>query len=260
MKFFLSALRLAGLAVWWLLPSLYAGVAPVNLQCDFWSNPLGIDDPRPRLGWQLTDTTSGERAQSQTAYQIQAASTAARLTTNQPDLWDSGQVVSGQQINIPYGGAAALTSGQQVFWQVRTWDVNGLASAWSPPATWTMGLLNPTNWQGGWLVAPGYGLSDCSWIWYPEGNPTVTAPVATRYFIKTFAVRTNSVLTGATLVVTADDAFTAYVNGVQVAQAQNYTTLTPVVVMAQLQPGTRLESVLYPLLAGRMWKTLVAKT
>jgi hypothetical protein len=238
MKFFLSALRLAGLAVWWLLPSLYAGVAPVNLQCDFWSNPLGIDDLRPRLGWQLTDTTSGERAQSQTAYQIQAASTAARLTTNQPDLWDSGQVVSGQQINIPYGGAAALTSGQQVFWQVRTWDVNGLASAWSPPATWTMGLLNPTNWQGGWLVAPGYGLSDCSWIWYPEGNPTVTAPVATRYFIKTFAVRTNSVLTGATLVVTADDAFTAYVNGIQVAQAQNYTTLTPVVVMAQLQPGT----------------------
>ena len=237
MRLFSTALGLAGAAVFLSAHTVWAGIAPVNLQCDAWSNPLGIDDLHPRLSWQVADTTPGERAQSETAWQSQAASSAALLTGNQPDLWDSGQVTAAQPFNVPYAGAA-LTSGQQVFWQVRVWDVNGQASAWSPTAAWTMGLLNPTNWQGGWLVAPGYSLTGCNWIWYPEGNPASSAPVATRYFIKTFSVRTNSALTGALLLVTADNSFTAYLNGTQVATGANYTTVVPVEVTAQLQTGS----------------------
>ncbi len=221
---------------------LYAGISPVNLRCGSWQNPLGIDDPNPRLSWQVVTTNATERAQSETAYEIQAASSPALLAANQPDLWDSGKVVSPQPFNVPYGGST-LASAQQVFWQVRVWDVNGQPSAWGATANWTMGLLNKTDWQGGWLVPPtnnSYSLTGCSWIWYPEGNPTVSAPVGTRYFRKLFSVRSDSALTGATLLVTADNSYTAYINGTQVGQGQDYTTVAPVGVTAQLQTGTNL--------------------
>ncbi len=221
---------------------LFAGIVPVNLRCGSWLNPLGIDDPNPRLSWQVVTTNATDRAQSETAYEIQAASSAALLNAGQPDLWDSGKVVSSQPFNVAYGGSA-LTSAQQVFWQVRVWDVNGQASAWSPVATWTMGLLNQSDWQGGWLVPPPnytYNITNCSWIWYPEGNPAVSAPVGTRYFRKTFPVRSDSALTGATLLVTADNSYTAYINGTQVSQGQDYTTIVPIGVTSQLQTGTNL--------------------
>src|ERR1022692_3432432 len=94
---------------------LYAGICPVNLKCGSWQNPLGIDDPNPRLSWQVVTTNATERAQSQTAYQIQVASSAALLAANQPDLWDSGKVVSAQPFNVSYAGSP-LASVQQVFW------------------------------------------------------------------------------------------------------------------------------------------------
>jgi hypothetical protein len=128
------------------------GIFPVNLECDAWQNPLGIDDPNPRLSWQVVATNTTERSQSQTGYEIQVASSAALLASNEPDLWDSGHV-SGQPFFVTYGGSA-LASVQQVFWQVRVWDANGIASGYSSVATWTMGLLNPMDWQGNWLVPP----------------------------------------------------------------------------------------------------------
>ena len=221
---------------------LFAGISPINLRCSFWQNPLGIDDADPRLSWQLVAGTVAERVQSETAYEIQVASSAALLAANQPDLWDSGKVVSSQPFYVTYGGST-LTSAQQVFWRMRVWDVSDQASAWSAIATWTMGLLNLTDWQSGWLVPPPngtYSLNNCSWIWYPEGNPTVSAPVGTRYFRKTFSVRSDSALTGATLLVTADNSYTAYLNGTQVAQGQDYTTVVPTSVTAQLQTGANL--------------------
>jgi hypothetical protein len=219
---------------------LYAGICPVNLKCGSWLNPLGIDDPNPRLIWQVITTNATERAQSQTAYQIQVASSAVLLAANQPDLWDSGKVVSAQPFNVSYAGSPLATA-QQVFWQVRVWDQNDSASAWSSVATWTMGLLNHGDWQGGWLTAAanssGFNLTGCNWIWYPEGNPAQSAPVGTRYFRKTFSVRSDATLVGATLLLTADNSYMAYVNGSQIGQGLDYTVATPYAVATQLVPG-----------------------
>jgi hypothetical protein len=55
-------------------------------------------------------------------------------------------------IQIPYAGTA-LKSSQQVFWKLRAWDKNGKVSAWSKPATWTMGVLNDSDWQAKWIGA-----------------------------------------------------------------------------------------------------------
>jgi alpha-L-rhamnosidase len=240
-KIFFPIIRMICVAGVFIAPRLHAGITPVNLRCGSWQNPLGIDDPNPRLSWQLTATGPGQRAQSETAYQIQVASSAALLASTQPDLWDSGKVISAQPFNVVYSGGA-LASVQQVFWQVRVWDQSNSVSAWSSLATWTMGLLNPSDWQGGWLAAAtnssGFSLTGCNWIWYPEGNPAKSAPVGTRYFRKTFSVRSGSVLTSATLLLTADNSYTAYVNGTQIGQGSDYTVATPYAVAAQLSAGS----------------------
>ncbi|MBC8001828.1 MAG: family 78 glycoside hydrolase catalytic domain, partial [Opitutaceae bacterium] len=233
--------RIIGIVAVLAAQTLLAGVQPLNLRCGAWLNPLGIDDPNPRLSWQVESTNPGERTQSQTAYQIQVATSPTSLAGDLSDLWDSGKVVSEQPLNVPYAGNV-LTSVQQVFWRVRAWDQNDLASPWSPVATWTMGLVNTNDWQGGWLVgsasSQNLSVTGCNWIWYPEGIPASSAPPATRYFRKTVSVRTDSALTNAIFLLAADNSYIAYVNGTQAGQGQDFTVATPWTVTGQLSPGT----------------------
>jgi alpha-L-rhamnosidase len=133
-----------------LLTSTHAALSPADLRCDYAVNPLGVDSPNPRLFWTLE---SKERGQKQTACQILVASSPGLLAKDQGDLWDSGKVASDETIQIPYAGQP-LKSSQEVFWKVRVWDVNERVSAWSKPATWTMGLLNPDVWQASWITFP----------------------------------------------------------------------------------------------------------
>ena len=100
--------------------------------------------------WRLESDGHGQR---QTAYQILVASSKKNLAHANGDLWDSGKVSSDETIQIPYVGAALKTS-QQIFWKVRVWDKDGKISAWSKPATWTMGVLNDADWQSEWIAAP----------------------------------------------------------------------------------------------------------
>ncbi len=131
-----------------------AGVAPLSLTCGDRQDPLGIDEPRPGLGWQLTTTDPATRGLRQSAYQIQVASSAAALADGRGDLWDSGKVKDAATARIAYAGSALHTS-QRVVWHVRAWDGHGDVSAWSPAATWTMGVMDPADWQAKWIRSPG---------------------------------------------------------------------------------------------------------
>ncbi|HWY30238.1 MAG TPA: family 78 glycoside hydrolase catalytic domain, partial [Candidatus Acidoferrum sp.] len=135
---------------------LWGAVAVSNLLCGLASNPLGLDETSPRLSWQLHATAPGLRGQAQTAYQILVAASTNALAAGHGDLWDSGKVNSDSSLNVTYAGAS-LASEQQVFWKVRAWDQDGRPSEWSSMATWTMGLLNPTDWQGKWICASSTG-------------------------------------------------------------------------------------------------------
>ncbi|WP_144122477.1 family 78 glycoside hydrolase catalytic domain [Catellatospora sichuanensis] len=55
-------------------------------------------------------------------------------------------------------------------------------------------------------------VSSAHWIWYPEGDPRTTAPVAHRYFRKTFTAPAGAV-SDAQLVVTGDDTVDVWLNG-----------------------------------------------
>ena len=112
-------------------------VVVAGLRCEQIVDPLGVDAPQPRLSWQLQ---SEQRGQLQTAYQVLAASGLERLARDEGELWDSGRVASEETLGVLYQGRP-LQSSQQIFWKVRVWDRIGRASAWSAPATWTMGVL-----------------------------------------------------------------------------------------------------------------------
>ena len=90
----------------------------------------------------------GVRGQS--AYRVLVASTPAILQKDRGDLWDSGRVVSEQHTWVEYGGKK-LMSGQQAYWKVRVWSDAGKALPWSAQATWSMGLLQSSDWHSKWI-------------------------------------------------------------------------------------------------------------
>lgn len=119
---------------------------PVNLRTEYKVAPV-IDIQNPRLSWELV---SAERGQQQSAYEIIVASSSELLNDENADLWKSGKVKSNATNQIEYQGAA-LSSGMQCFWKVRTWDKNGNTGSWSETSTWEMGLLSKNDWQAKWI-------------------------------------------------------------------------------------------------------------
>ena len=127
-----------------------ATIAPVDLRCEYSKNPLGIDAARPRLSWRLIATSRGLRAQRQRAYRVLVAGSEAELAADRGTLWDSGKVVSTEQLHIVYQGRP-LASGEWCHWKVRVWDDEDQPTLFSPASWWEMGLLAPSEWTGTWI-------------------------------------------------------------------------------------------------------------
>ncbi len=139
-----------------------------HLRCEYKVDPLGIDVRHPRLSWQLL---ADGRGVVQTAYQIRVAEGEADLAAS--PIWDSGRVESDQSIHVAYAGPS-LASGQRYYWQVRIWDGDGTASAWSAPAFWEMGLLDTSDWQASWIS--------------PDWDEDITVPQPVPMLRRTFTV------------------------------------------------------------------------
>ncbi|MFC4210246.1 family 78 glycoside hydrolase catalytic domain [Pedobacter lithocola] len=126
---------------------------PINLKCELYNNPLGVDVLQPGLSY-IIKSDLDSRDVEQTAYQIIVSSTAQNLQKNNGDLWNSEKVVSSQMAFIKYAGLN-LKSGRKYFWKVRIWDNQGNVSKWSLPANWTMGILDDKDWTANWISAKG---------------------------------------------------------------------------------------------------------
>jgi alpha-L-rhamnosidase len=123
------------------------GISVRELRCEYMSNPQGIDVAKPRLSWMLGP---GGNAGGQSAYRVLVATSPSLLQKDRGDLWDSGRVASAQHTWVEYVGRA-LASGQQVWWKVQVWSGDGKAPSWSEPASWTMGLLQASDWKGKYI-------------------------------------------------------------------------------------------------------------
>jgi alpha-L-rhamnosidase len=135
------------------LTALVAGAAaaaaqpvhPERLRTEYFTNPIGIDEPAPRMSWMLH---AERRGTMQSAYEIRVATRPEALAS--APLWSSGRVASHQSVNVPYAGPT-LRPRTRYHWQVRVWDDRGEASPWSAPAFWETGLLSPAAWTAKWI-------------------------------------------------------------------------------------------------------------
>ncbi|MGA2916824.1 MAG: family 78 glycoside hydrolase catalytic domain [Sedimentisphaerales bacterium] len=153
---------------------------PQYLRCEYKVNPLGIDQAAPRLSWIITSPQNGLK---QTAYQVIVASSREKLDANIGDLWDTGKVNSDETSCVVYEGKP-LRSQMLCFWKVRVWDKDGIDCGWSAPASWSMGLLNKSDWKAQWIGFDSrpqnvyenhndkqpYTFADCNWICLPKGK------------------------------------------------------------------------------------------
>jgi alpha-L-rhamnosidase len=127
-----------------------ASLTPDYLRCEYLVNPSGIEVAHPRLSWELAST---ERDQGQSAYQIIVSTDSSALLSGRGEVWDSGKVKSDQTNMVRYEGAV-LGTDTKYFWKVKSWDLEGRESDWSPVASWTMGLLDRNDWEAEWIGPP----------------------------------------------------------------------------------------------------------
>lgn len=120
-----------------------------TLKCEYKTNPQGIESLHPRLSWQLQSDALGT---IQTAYKILVSSDSLSLVSNHADIWDSGKITSSASLQVVFGGKK-LDAAKTYYWKVMAWDNHGKASNWSNIASWQMGLISKTDWQGADWIA-----------------------------------------------------------------------------------------------------------
>ena len=172
---------------------LYAKSQVVKLVSEYLVNPIGIDVQKPRMSWQIL--SDGQNVM-QSAYEI-------KVTDQSPKgklIWTSGKVESDQSVNIAYEGPA-LKSMQRVYWQVRVWDNSNKATAWSQPAFWEMGILEPGIWKA-------------SWISMDSANDTAKVRPC-QYFRKDFS--TGKKIKSARIYITSKGLYQLFLNGQKVS-------------------------------------------
>jgi alpha-L-rhamnosidase len=143
-----------------------------KLKCEYLLNPIAIESQHPTLSWQMVSADNGK---SQKAYRLLVAGSPTLLAQNKGDYWDSGIIHSSNSIQVSYHGKP-LTSRQKLYWKVMIWDEKNQPSAWSQPASWSMGLLQPSDWKAKWVGA----MED------PNPDAAITYPAP--YFRKEFSV------------------------------------------------------------------------
>ncbi len=157
-----------------------SSVTPTRLRCEYLTDPEGIDELQPRLAWTLNATDTTAYGQTQTAYQVLVSSGGS-------EVWNTGWVKENDLRPIVYAGKP-LESDRTYVWKVRVKDENGTASAWSPDAHWSTGLLHRSEWTAKWI---GTGetfdpkLQDCnvSDPWFRKTVELKTQPARAMMFV-----------------------------------------------------------------------------
>lgn len=168
--------RAIGALLLFLLPLAAAAQVTVgDLTTEHMSDPVGIGTAKPRFSWKIQ---SSKRDVRQLSYRIVVASSPEKLSRDEGDLWDSGDVGSADQLWITYLGAP-LRSNQQAWWKVSVTTNKG-KSAWSKVATFTVGLLNESKWQGQWI-----GLEKLQ----PDEQRGLHTRLAARYLRREFRLK-----------------------------------------------------------------------
>jgi hypothetical protein len=81
------------------------------------------------------------------------------------------------------------------------------------------------------------------WIWYPEGNPALSAPAGKRYFRRTVEIGSARKVVSARMAITADNAFELWINGKRAGSGDNFKDLYKFDAASLLKPGANVIAV-----------------
>ena len=180
--------------------------------------PLGLSVSTPHFSWKILDASANCEQQR---YRILVASSAALLSENKGDLWDSGMVSSAEQLWIPYGGKP-LADRMRAYWKVLV--VTNTGEAWGEPQQFGMGITVESHWSGRWI-----GVERCL-----EGeNQGYRTRLAARYLRKEVKLKAVEVARATAYIATVG-LYEFYVNG----KKQGDDVLTP-------QPTDTRKSIIY---------------
>lgn len=169
----------------------------INPKCEMLHNPIGLDVTAPRFSWQARASQKGMK---QISYQLIVSSSKALLEKGKGDLWNSGKVLSGQSVHIVYSGKP-LQSRKTYFWKVKVWSDKN-EEDWSEPSSFTMGLMNASDWKGKWI-----GLDRA----FPWDSVTKFSRLSARYNRKEF--ETTKQVRSATVFIAGLGLYELYING-----------------------------------------------
>jgi alpha-L-rhamnosidase len=143
----MHALRLTLL---FLLPVTYSvaqpACTPIDLQCEYLPNPLGIDAAHPRLSWKLEDIRTGAY---QNAYQLIVGTDSVEVSKGTGNCWQTGQINAGTQL-VSYQGKP-LQPLTRYYYTVQIWDKDNKPSAFAATSHFETGMMNSAAWQGAWI-------------------------------------------------------------------------------------------------------------
>jgi alpha-L-rhamnosidase len=184
-KFFLALLLLPAFVV---KAQSASSFKITNTKTEYLDNPIGLDNPAPRLTWQISTTKNGFH---QRAYRILVATDSLSLLQAKGDFqWDSKWIVSENSL-IQYSGKA-LSPLTKYYWRVDVKDNNDQTA--NHISSFETGMMQSSNWKG-------------SWIADSENSDTKEAP----YFRKSF--NTSKRIKSARAYMAVAGLFELYING-----------------------------------------------
>ena len=180
--------------------SAWAQLQVLSLTTDYKTDPIGIDNPAPKLSWIIQSDQANTLQQS---YEIRAALGLKDVTKGRKLVWNTGKVASSQSVHITYQGEP-LESHQRVYWQVRVVDSHGEKSKWSDAAYFEMGKLDVGDWEADWITP--------TW----EEDPKKSEP--SPYLRKEFAL--EKPIKQARLYITCQGLYQVEINGLRVGDQE----------------------------------------
>lgn len=165
---------------------------PSQLKTEYLVNPIGIDNPNPRLTWQMADTRIGAK---QTSFRLMVNTDSIALSKGKAKEWNTGWLQTSNNL-IVYAGQT-LKPFTKYFWRIELTDQQKVKSTAIKIGSFEMGMMNAKNWQG-------------SWIADNENAKLKPAP----YFRKTF--ESNKKIKSARAYITAGGLYELSINGEKV--------------------------------------------
>jgi alpha-L-rhamnosidase len=225
-----------------------ADLLAVDLTCEYRTDPPGLGEIKPRLGWKLQASDPVLRRLHQSAYQVIVSSTPEALAADRGDVWDTGKVSSAQANNIVFAGMP-LVSRAAYYWKVRAWDQAGAVSAWSQPARWTMGLLAPADWSAQWIgldaqpptdgsiLSPAQEQRLAAGTWLRADLPPAKATPLQLWLRRTLPPEAGREIRRVTLALVPDERCEIVVNGRTVATVARWDRTRPLDLTAAFREG-----------------------